>query len=130
MPEVPIPGMAFRARLTKKEGLTVVDLVFRGDSIASCEVGPKMTEDAILSALQHACMEADIEHQIPPAMLNTVAGDLFKEAGLGEGKMLVPQEFELSAESTEVDQKLAIIIGSLERLHKKIDNIEKKLERE
>ncbi|MFX0084728.1 MAG: hypothetical protein ACFFAU_03560 [Candidatus Hodarchaeota archaeon] len=130
MPEVSIPGMAFRARLTKKEGLTVVELVFRGDSMASSEVGPKMTENAILSALQQACMEADIEHQVPPELLNKVAGDLFKEAGLGEGKTLVPQEFELSTESTEVDRKLAIIISSLERLHKKIDYIGKKLEGE
>jgi hypothetical protein len=130
MPEVPIPGMAFRARLTKKQDQNVVELVFRGDSMASCDVGAKITENAILSALKHACTEADIEHQITPAMLTKVAGDLFKEAGLGEGKMLVPQEFELSTESTELDQKLALIISSLQNLHKKIDKIESKLETE
>ncbi|MHA2306016.1 MAG: hypothetical protein ACXACU_11545 [Candidatus Hodarchaeales archaeon] len=128
MPEVSIPGMAFRARLSKKEGRNVVELVFRGDIMSNVDVGDNLTENAILSALKHACTETDIEHQIPPAILTKVAGDLFKEAGLGTGKTLVPQEFELGADSTELDRKLAIIITSLQKLNKKVEHIETMLE--
>jgi len=128
MPEVSLPGMAFLARLSKKQGSNVVELIFRGDSISAVDVGAKVTESSILSALKHACTEADIEHQITPAALSKVASDLFKQAGLGEGKLLVPQEFELSEESSELDRKLAIIISSLQKLHKKVDALETRLE--
>lgn len=128
MPEVSIPGMAFRARLSKQQGRNVVELVFRGDIMSNIDVGDRLTEGAILSALKQACTETDIEHQIPPAILAKVAGDLFKEAGIGDGKTLIPSEFELGGDSTELDRKLAIIITSLQKLHKKVENIETMLE--
>ena len=124
MPEVPIPGMAFRARLSKKGDSNVVELIFRGKAETSNNVGEKVTETAILGALKQGCTEAEIDHQVPEAILLKVARDLFKEAGLGEGKALVPQEFELDDGSSEIDRKLAIIISSLQKLQKKIDRIE------
>jgi len=128
MPEVSIPGMAFKASLTKKNGRNVVELVFRGDIIITIDVIGNLTETAIQSALKQACVEADIEHQITEATLIQVAGDLYKQAGIGEGKTLIPQEFELGGEATEVDRKLAIIITSLQKLHKRMDKLETLLE--
>ncbi|MFX1282072.1 MAG: hypothetical protein ACFFB5_00395 [Promethearchaeota archaeon] len=128
MPEVSIPGMAFRARLSKKSGANVIELIFRGDSITTIDITGNVTDASIRSALKLACTEADIEHQITEAALSQVAGDLYKQSGLGEGKVLLPQEFELGGEATELDRKLAIIISSLQKLHKRLDNIEAKLE--
>jgi hypothetical protein len=128
MPEVPIPGMAFRARLTKKGRSNVVELIFRGSTVTSNEIGDNMTDSTILGALKQGCAEADIEHQIPLAMLEKVAQDLYKEAGLGEGKALVPKEFELDSESSELDRKLTTIISSLQQLHKRLEKIETLLE--
>ncbi|MFX0204638.1 MAG: hypothetical protein ACFFDT_01540 [Candidatus Hodarchaeota archaeon] len=128
MPEVSIPGMAFKASLTKKSGRNVVELIFRGDIITTVDVSGDLTETAIRSALKQACIEADVEHQITEATLNQVAGDLYKLAGIGEGKTLIPQEFELGGEATELDRKLAIIITSLQKLHKRMDKLETLLE--
>ncbi len=128
MPEVSIPGMAFRARLSKKSGANVVELIFRGDSITTVDIAGTLTESSIQSALNQACTEADIEHQITEAALIQVAGDLYKQAGLGEGKDLIPQEFELEGEATELDRKLTIIISSLQKLHTRLDKIESLLE--
>lgn len=128
MPEVPIPGMAFRARLTKKGASNVVELIFRGNSITSNDIPGSLSESTILSALKQGCTEADIDHQVAESTLVKVATDLFKDAGLGEGKTLVPQEFELGSDSTEMDRKLAIIISSLQKVHKRLDKIETMLE--
>ncbi len=128
MPEVSIPGMAFRARLSKKSGANVVELIFRGDTITTVDIAGALTESSIQSALKQACTEADIEHQITEAALIQVAGDLYKQAGLGEGKDLIPQEFELEGEATELDRKLTIIISSLQKLHTRLDKIESLLE--
>lgn len=128
MPEVPIPGMAFKASLSKKAGRNVVELIFRGDIITTVDVSGNLTESAIRSALKQACVEADVEHQITEATLSQVAGNLYKQAGIGEGKALIPQEFELGGEATEMDRKLAIIITSLQKLHKRLDKIETMLE--
>jgi hypothetical protein len=128
MPEVSIPGMAFKASLTKKSGRNVVELIFRGDTITTIDISGNLTEAAIQNALKQACVEADIEHQITEATLSQVAGNLYKQAGIGEGKTLIPQEFELGGEATEVDRKLAIIITSLQKLHKRMDKIETMLE--
>ncbi|MFX1507379.1 MAG: hypothetical protein ACFFDC_14950 [Promethearchaeota archaeon] len=128
MPEVPIPGMAFKASLTKKSGRNVVELIFRGDIITTVDVSGDLTETAIRSALKQACIEADVEHQITEATLIQVAGNLYKQAGIGEGKTLIPQEFELGGEATELDRKLAIIITSLQKLHKRMDKLETLLE--
>ena len=124
MPEVSIPGMAFKASLTQKSGRNVVELVFRGDIITTIDILGNLTETAIQSALKQACVEADVEHQITEATLSQVAGDLYKQAGIGEGKTLIPQEFELGGEATELDRKLAIIITSLQKLHKRMDKLE------
>ena len=128
MPEASIPGMAFKASLTRKDGRNVVELVFRGDIITTVDVSGSLTEATIRSALKQACVETDIEHQITEAALNQVAGDLYKQAGIGEGKALIPQEFELGGEATELDRKLAIIITSLQKLHKRMDKLETLLE--
>lgn len=128
MPEASIPGMAFRARLAKKSGRNVVELVFRGDTVTTVDITGDLTETTIRSALKQACTETDIEHQITEATLVQVAGDLYKQAGLGEGKTLIPQEFELGGEATEMDRKLAIIITSLQKIHKRLDKIETLLE--
>ncbi|UCG90501.1 MAG: hypothetical protein JSU57_01860 [Candidatus Heimdallarchaeota archaeon] len=128
MPEASIPGMAFRARLSKKSGANVIELIFRGDSITTVDISGDVTDASIRSALKLACTEADIEHQITEAALSQVAGDLYKQAGLGEGKVLLPQEFELGGEATELDRKLAIIISSLQKLHTRLDKIESLLE--
>ncbi|MFX0209523.1 MAG: hypothetical protein ACFFDT_26295, partial [Candidatus Hodarchaeota archaeon] len=128
MVEVSIPGMAFRARLSKKSGANVIELIFRGDSITTVDITGTLTESSIQSALKLACTEADIEHQITEAALIQVAGDLYKQAGLSEGKELIPQEFELGGEATELDRKLAIIISSLQKLHTRLDKIEILLE--
>ena len=128
MPEVSIPGMAFRARLSKKAGKNVVELIFRGDVLTIIDLSGNLTEATIKSALKQACAEADIEHQITEATLVQVASDLYKQAGIGEGKALIPQEFELGGEATELDRKLAIIITSLQKIHKRLDKIETILE--
>ncbi|MFX1547952.1 MAG: hypothetical protein ACFFCU_17235 [Promethearchaeota archaeon] len=128
MPETPIPGMAFRARLSKKAGRDAIELIFRGDSIITVDISGNLTEVAICNALKQACVEADVEHQITEATINQVAGELFKQAGLGEGKTLMPQEFELGGEATELDRKLAIIITSLQKIHQRLDKIETLLE--
>ncbi|MFX0150269.1 MAG: hypothetical protein ACFFAJ_05775 [Candidatus Hodarchaeota archaeon] len=128
MPEVPIPGMAFRARLSKKGTSNIIELIFRGNSITSNDIQGNLTESSILSALKQGCTEADIDHQVAESTLDKVAQDLYKEAGLGEGKTLVPQEFELGSDSTELDRKLAIIISSLQKVHKRLDKIETMLE--
>ena len=128
MPEVSIPGMAFKASLTKKSGTNVVELIFRGDIITTVDVSGNLTEASIRSALKQACVEADIEHQITEATLSQVAGNLYKMAGIGEGKALIPQEFELGGEATELDRKLVIIITSLQKLHKRMDKLETMLE--
>jgi hypothetical protein len=125
MPEVKIPGLSYAARLTKKSGRNVVELLFRGDSITSNDVtAEKLDESRILTALKAGCTEADIIHQIPEAMLVKVAHDLFKEAGLAEGETLVPTEFEIDVKSTEVDKKLTIIITALQDIQKRLDQIE------
>ncbi|MHA2225569.1 MAG: hypothetical protein ACXAC8_10220 [Candidatus Hodarchaeales archaeon] len=128
MPEVPIPGMAFRARLSKKEGRNVVELIFRGQSITTIDMSDQLTDSAIANALQMACVEADIEHQVPHALLGQVAGDLYKEAELAAGKTLVPTEFEIDEEATELDKKLSILVTSLQKVHKRLDKIEELLE--
>ncbi len=128
MPEVPIPGMAFKASLSKKDGRNVVELIFRGDIITTVDISGNLTEAAIRSALKQACVESDVEHQITEATLSQVAGNLYKQAGIGEGKALIPHEFELGGEATEMDRKLAIIITSLQKLHKRLDKIETMLE--
>lgn len=129
MPEVSIPGMAFRARLSKISGKNAVELLFRGDTITTIDITGDITETLIQSTLKQACAEADILHQITEATLVQVAGDLYKQSGLGDGKDLLPQEFEVKDETTELDQKLTIIISSLQDLHKRLDMIESKLER-
>ncbi len=91
MPEVSIPGMAFRARLSKKSGKDVVELLFRGDTITTIDIIGDITETAIQSTLKQACIEADILHQITEAALVQVAGDLYKQSGLSDGKDLLPQ---------------------------------------
>ncbi len=128
MPEVPIPGMAFRARLSKKGGRNVIELIFRGQSMTTINMSDQLTESALESALKMACAEADIEHQVPQALLGQVASDLYKEAELGTGKSLLPSEFELGGEATELDKKLAIIVTSVQKVHKKLDKIEELLE--
>lgn len=128
MPEVSIPGMAFRARLSQKSGKNVIELIFRGDSISTVDITGTITDMSIRTALKQACSEADIEHQVTEATLAQVSGDLYKQSGLGEGKVLLPQEFELGGEASELDKKLAIIISSLQKLHKRLDKIETMLE--
>ncbi|NHJ03148.1 MAG: hypothetical protein EAX86_13510 [Candidatus Heimdallarchaeota archaeon] len=128
MPEVPIPGMAFRARLSKVKGQNVVELIFKGDSMASVDLGERLTDGAILSALKMACTQCDIEHQVSEQMLTKVAEDLYKASGLGAGKALLPPEFELSGESSELDRKLAIIISEMQRMNKRLDKIQEMLE--
>ncbi len=129
MPEVSIPGMAFRARLTKKEGKIIVELIFRGDSVTSIDIGERLSEPAILTGLNLACKEAEIEHQIPQALLGQVAGNLYKHAGLGEGKELVPQEFEQAGDASNIDRRLTIIISSLQKINMRLDKIESLLEK-
>ena len=124
MPEMNIPGMAFKARLTKKQGNNVVELVFRGEAVTSIDIGPQVNEASIASALSSACTEADIEHQVPKALLAQVAGDLYKAAGLAEGKELVPQEFEVNGDATEIDRRLVVIIDTLQSINKRLDKIE------
>ena len=85
MPEANIPGMAFKARLIKREGNPVVELIFRGDVAASVDLGENLSEAVIESGLKLACKEADIEHQVPKALLSQVAGELYKNAGYKSG---------------------------------------------
>ncbi|MHA1974287.1 MAG: hypothetical protein ACTSW1_14910 [Candidatus Hodarchaeales archaeon] len=120
--------MAFRVRLTKKHGKNVLELIFRGQSISSVDMGERMSEGAIVSALKHCCREADIEHQVTDNAISNVANELFRQAGLGEGKVLLPEEFEISSDSSELDRKLAIIISTLQGLDKRLDKIETILE--
>ena len=128
MPEVSIPGMAFRARLTKKKGRSVVELIFRGDVVSSIDIGERLSEATIQGGLKAACKEADIEHQVPSALLGQVAGDLYKQSGIGEGKELVPQEFEVGGDASIIDERLTIIIRSLQKIDKRLDKIETFLE--
>ena len=128
MPEANIPGMAFKARLIKREGNPVVELIFRGDVAASVDLGENLSEAVIESGLKLACKEADIEHQVPKALLSQVAGELYKNAGLAEGKSLVPQEFETTGNASALDRRLELIMGSLVKINKRLDNIETLLE--
>ncbi len=128
MPEVSIPGMAFRARLTKKKGRSVVELIFRGDVVSTIDIGERLNEATIQGGLKAACKEADIEHQVPSALLGQVAGDLYKQGGIGEGKELVPQEFEVGGDASIIDERLTIIIRSLQKIDKRLDKIETFLE--
>ena len=128
MPEVSIPGMAFRARLTNRKGRSVVELIFRGDVVSSIDIGEKLSEATIQGGLKAACKDADIEHQVPSALLGQVAGDLYKQGGIGEGKVLVPQEFEVGGDASVIDKRLAIIISSLQKIDKRLDKIETLLE--
>ncbi|MHA2219556.1 MAG: hypothetical protein ACXAC6_19725, partial [Candidatus Hodarchaeales archaeon] len=57
-----------------------------------------------------------------------VAGDLYKQSGIGEGKALVPQEFEVGGDASIIDKRLAIIISSLQKIDKRLDKIETLLE--
>ncbi|MHA2055491.1 MAG: hypothetical protein ACXACP_07290 [Candidatus Hodarchaeales archaeon] len=124
MPEISIPGMAFKARLTKKQGSNVVELIFRDEVVTTVDIGERVTEESIITALNIACKEADIEHQVPKALLAQVAGDLYKAAGLAEGKELVPEEFEVSGDASEIDRRLALIIDSLQTINTRLDKIE------
>ena len=128
MPEVSIPGMAFRARLTNRKGRSVVELIFRGDVVSSVDVGERVNEGTIQSGLKAACKEADIEHQVPSALLGQVAGELYKQGGLGDGKELVPQEFEVGGDASIVDKRLTMIISSLQKIDKRLDKIETMLQ--
>ena len=128
MPEVSIPGMAFRARLTNRKGRSVVELIFKGDVVSSVDIGERFSEATIQGGLKAACKEADIEHQVPSALLGQVASDLYKQGGLGEGKTLVPQEFEVGGDASIIDKRLAIIISSLQKIDKRLDKIETFLE--
>ncbi len=130
MPEVSIPGMAFRARLSKVRGQNVIELMFKGDSMASVDLGDRLTEGAILTALKMACTQCDIEHQVSEQMLSKVATDLYKASGLGSGKTLLPQEFELSGESSELDRKLAILITEVQKINKRLDKLQETLEQQ
>ena len=112
----------------KKGGKNVIELIFRGQSMTTINMSDQLTESAMVSALKMACAEADIEHQVPQALLGQVASDLYKEAELGTGKSLLPSEFELGGEATELDKKLAIIVTSIQKVHKKLDKIEELLE--
>ena len=128
MPEANIPGMAFKARLTKREGNPVVELIFRGDVATSVDLGEHLSEAVIEAGLKLACKEADIEHQVPKALLAQVAGELYKNAGLAEGKSLVPQEFETTGDASAVDRRLQLIMTSLQKINKRLDKIEILLE--
>ena len=68
MAEANIPGMAFRARLAKKEGKNVVELIFKGEVVTSIDLGEQVTESSLLSGLKKACKENEIEHQVPQAL--------------------------------------------------------------
>ncbi|MHA1994998.1 MAG: hypothetical protein ACW97Z_10685 [Candidatus Hodarchaeales archaeon] len=128
MPEANIPGMAFKARLTKREGNPVVELIFRGDVVTSVDLGANLSESVIETGLKMACKEADIEHQVPKALLGQVAGELYKNAGLAEGKSLVPQEFETGGDASALDRRLELIMGSLVKISQRLDRIESLLE--
>jgi len=128
MPEVPIPGMAFRVRLSKVLGKNTLELIFRDQAVNTVDMGDRVTEGAIESALKEACREAEIEHQVTDNAITNVSKDLFRQAGLGEGKDLVPSEFELSGESSDLDRKLAILISTVQTIEKKLDRIESLLQ--
>ena len=128
MPEANIPGMAFKARLTKREGNPVVELIFRGDVVTSVDLGDNLSEGVVETGLKMACKEADIEHQVPKALLGQVAGELYKNAGLAEGKSLVPQEFETGGDASALDRRLELIMGSLVKINKRLEKIETLLE--
>ncbi len=128
MPEANIPGMAFKARLTKRKGNPVVELIFRGDVVTSVDLGEHLSEAVVETGLKMACKEADIEHQVPKALLGQVAGELYKNAGLAEGKSLVPQEFETGLESSSLDRRLELIMSTLVKINKRLDRIETLLE--
>ena len=124
MPEVPIPGMAFRVRLSKVQGKNTLELIFRDQAVTIVEMGNRITEGTIESALKHACRDAEIEHQVTDNAITNVSSDLFRQSGLGEGKELVPSEFEVSGESTDLDRKLAILINTVQNIDKRLDRIE------
>ena len=128
MPEVAIPGMAFRVRLGKIQGKNALELLFRDATVSTVDLGDRLTQGAIESALKAACREAEIEHQVSDHAIANVSKDLFRQGGLGEGKGLLPPEFEISGESSEVDRKLAIIISTLQSIEKRLDKIERWLE--
>ncbi len=124
MPEAPIPGMAFRVRLSKVQGKNALELIFRDQAVSTVDMGNRVTEGVIESALKQACEDAEIEHQVTDNAITNVSKDLFRQAGLGEGKELVPSEFELSGESSDLDRKLAILISTVQTIEKKLDRIE------
>ncbi len=128
MPEANIPGMAFKARLTKESGNPVVQLIFRGDVATSINLGEHLSEAVIETGLKMACKEADIEHQVPKALLGQVATELYRNAGIAEGKALVPQEFETGVESSSLDRRLELIMSTLVKINKRLDKIEGILE--
>jgi hypothetical protein len=129
LPEAGIPGMAFRARLTNKEGKNLIELIFKGEAVTSIDIGEHIFEAAILEGLNVACREAEIEHQIPQALLAQVAGELYKDAGLAEGKTLVPEEFDLDKDASAIDRRLAVIISTLHEINERLSKIESRLER-
>ena len=92
--------------------------------VTSVDLGEHLSESVIESGLKLACKEADIEHQVPTALLGQVAGDLYKNAGLAEGKSLVPEEFETAGDPSALDRRLGIIINTLQKLDKRLDKIE------
>ena len=98
-------------------------------SFTSIDIGRQVNEASIASALSSACTEADIEHQVPKALLAQVAGDLYKAAGLAEGKELIPQEFEVADDATGVDRRLAVILDTLQAIIKRLEKIESLLEK-
>ena len=129
MPEASIPGMAFHARLTNKEGKNLIELIFKGEPVNSINIGESISEPAILEGLNLACREAEIEHQVPQALLAQVAGNLYKDAGLAEAKTLVPEEFDLDKDASAIDRRLAVIISTLHEINERLSKIESRLER-
>lgn len=128
MAEANIPGMAFRARLAKKEGKNVVELIFKGEVVTSIDLGEQVTESSLLSGLKKACKENEIEHQVPQALLAQVAGDLYKQAGLDKGKELVSEKRDTAEEDSDIERSLVVIISSLQKINNRLDKIESLLQ--
>ena len=123
MPEVPIPGISFRVRLTRNRSGNVVQLIFRGSVMNESKLDDAITKTKLNSAVLNLAREADIEHQVTDAVINQIANDLYKQAGLEEGKSLLPPEFE-GGSTSGLNQKLITIVRSLDEIKARLQIIE------
>lgn len=126
MPEVPIPGISFRVRLTRNRSGNVVQLIFRGSVMNSSKLDDVITKTKLCSAVMNLAREADIEHQVTEPVIQQISNDLYKQAGLSDGKSLLPAEFE-GGSASGLNQKLAMIMRSLDEIKARLQMIEEHL---